>query len=257
MCMKKCNKCGTAYPATKEYFYIDKHMADNLFNECKECVKRRARRYNTENASIIKKKRSERYRKNRMSILAQQKEKYYANHDDIMLQRKKWREANPEKVRELRKKDRENNIERIRSKDAEYRKTSSYIAKRKQYITDNKEKRRETRRVYDLERRKVDPQYKLLTNLRTRLNRAIRAGFKKGRTVELVGCSIEELKMRLESQFVRGMTWDNYGDWHVDHRIPCAAFDLSKPEEQMRCFHHSNLQPLWAEDNLRKWAKIA
>lgn len=79
----------------------------------------------------------------------------------------------------------------------------------------------------------------------------------KGRTKNLLGCSIKFLKKHLESQFKLGMSWDNYGlyGWHVDHIRPCASFDLSKPEEQRKCFHYTNLQPLWAEENNRKRAK--
>jgi hypothetical protein len=55
-----------------------------------------------------------------------------------------------------------------------------------------------------------------------------------------------------EAQFLPGMTWENRSEWHIDHRLPCAAFDLLNPVHQRACFHFSNLQPLWAEDNQRK-----
>ena len=73
----------------------------------------------------------------------------------------------------------------------------------------------------------------------------------------LIGCSLEELKKHLESQFKPGMSWKNRGrnGWHIDHIKPCASFDLSKSEEQHKCFHYSNLQPLWAKENLRKGIK--
>lgn len=70
--------------------------------------------------------------------------------------------------------------------------------------------------------------------------------------MELIGCSVEKLMEHLEKQFTEGMTWGNYGRWHVDHIKPCAMFDFSKPEHQQECFHYSNLQPLWAKDNLKK-----
>lgn len=76
-------------------------------------------------------------------------------------------------------------------------------------------------------------------------------------TMELVGCSLEFLKNHMEKQFTHEMTWENYGTyWHIDHRIPCASFNLSTIEEQKRCFHWSNLQPLEAKENIRKGAKI-
>jgi hypothetical protein len=73
--------------------------------------------------------------------------------------------------------------------------------------------------------------------------------------MKLVGCSIIFLKRYLQKQFTVGMTWKNYGKWHVDHKIPCCQFDLSKESEQRKCFHWTNLQPLWARENLRKGRK--
>jgi len=83
-------------------------------------------------------------------------------------------------------------------------------------------------------------------------------GAKENKTVELLGCSIEECKSYLESKFIEGMSWDNHGlyGWHIDHIIPCASFDLTDPAQQQKCFHYTNLQPLWAEENLKKGCKI-
>jgi hypothetical protein len=72
-----------------------------------------------------------------------------------------------------------------------------------------------------------------------------------------LGCSSwDELKNYLEKQFTCGMNWENMGEWHIDHIIPCSSFDLTNIEQQMKCFHYSNLQPLWAKDNLSKSNKI-
>jgi len=75
---------------------------------------------------------------------------------------------------------------------------------------------------------------------------------------DLLCCTPGELKAHLESKFQPGMDWDNYGfyGWHIDHKIPCAAFDLTKEDEAKKCFHFTNLQPLWAKDNNFKRAKI-
>ena len=78
---------------------------------------------------------------------------------------------------------------------------------------------------------------------------------KTGNTMKLTGCSKEELLTFLEAEFENGMTWDNYGEWHIDHIRPCASFNLEDPEEQKKCFHWTNLQPLWAGDNIRKGDK--
>lgn len=88
----------------------------------------------------------------------------------------------------------------------------------------------------------------------TRIHHALKENKLSGVT-SLLGCTIKELKLHLESQFQEGMTWENYGKWHIDHIKPCAVFDLSRTEDQKECFHFSNLQPLWAMDNLRKNAK--
>lgn len=71
-------------------------------------------------------------------------------------------------------------------------------------------------------------------------------------TFSAVGCSADELRAHIEKQFTPGMTWANYGEWHVDHIRPCASFDLSDPEQFAACFNWSNLQPLWAAENLSK-----
>ena len=78
---------------------------------------------------------------------------------------------------------------------------------------------------------------------------------KSNRTMELLGCTIDELWTHLESKFTDGMTRDNHGTWHVDHIKACTKFDLTDPEQQQICFHWSNLQPLWAHDNIRKGNK--
>ena len=87
---------------------------------------------------------------------------------------------------------------------------------------------------------------------------ALSGRFKYGTTFDLIGCSSEFLRNHLKSQFTEGMTWENYGyyGWHIDHIKPCASFDLSDIEQQKLCFHYSNLQPLWAKDNMKKRNKI-
>jgi hypothetical protein len=107
-------------------------------------------------------------------------------------------------------------------------------------------------------KRLTDENFRLKNNLRRRINQAVRGTSKSMKTMKLVGCSINELKNHLETQFVVGMSWENYGKkgWHIDHILPCASFDLTDPEQQKKCFHYTNLQPLWADDNYRKKDKI-
>ena len=100
--------------------------------------------------------------------------------------------------------------------------------------------------------------YHIAANLRGRIRFAIKSQSckKANHTHALVGCTIPQLKIHLERYFVDGMNWDNYGEWHIDHIIPCNSFDLTIIEEQYKCFHYTNLQPLWAIDNIKKKDKV-
>ncbi len=101
-----------------------------------------------------------------------------------------------------------------------------------------------------------DINYRLARRIGGRIREAIKLGRgqKNSKSLHLLGCSIEELKIHLESQFKPGMTWQNHGHkgWCLDHIIPCVSFDLTKEEEQRKCFHYTNLQPLWAKENCGK-----
>ena len=111
-------------------------------------------------------------------------------------------------------------------------------------------------RKYEKEKRKNDPNFKIASNLRRRINNSLKQISKSKKTFDLLGCNIEQLWSHLEKSFKPGMTKQNYGDWHIDHIKPCASFDLTKLEEQSKCFHYTNLQALWAHENLSKGAKI-
>ena len=104
----------------------------------------------------------------------------------------------------------------------------------------------------DVESKQIE--YRMLHSLRGRLRQALNGTIKSRRTMELIGCSMAQLKEHLASKFKDGMTWDNYGrkGWHIDHVIPCASFNMTEPNEQKKCFHYTNLQPLWWLDNCRK-----
>jgi len=99
-----------------------------------------------------------------------------------------------------------------------------------------------------------DPVHKTKKNLRRRILHVLKDNTKSASTMELLGCSMEEFVSYMENKFLEGMSWDNHGvhGWHIDHIKPCASFDLTDPEQQKLCFHYSNLQPLWAKDNLKK-----
>ena len=122
----------------------------------------------------------------------------------------------------------------------------------KKYYYINKEKINNKFNLYSIQRRKTNVSFKILCNLRIRIWKALKGINKSKGTMRVIGCNIDFLKSYLESKFTSGMSWNNYSKWHIDHIKPCASFDLSKPSEQRKCFHYTNLQPLWAKDNLTK-----
>jgi hypothetical protein len=133
----------------------------------------------------------------------------------------------------------------------------------KQWASENKEKIRERKKVYRAIQRKTNSQYRIVNSLRCRVYWLLKNKTKAAPTLDMLGCSLSEFILHLESQFAEGMTWDNYGNpngdhslcWHIDHIKPCASFDLTQESEQKKCFHYSNLQPLWGIENIKKGSK--
>lgn len=114
--------------------------------------------------------------------------------------------------------------------------------------TPNRSQARQRQKI----REATDIQFKLRRRLRSRLKIALLKEYKSGSAVSDLGCSITQLKEHLQSQFTNGMSWENYGQWHIDHISPLAKFDLTNREQFLQACNYTNLQPLWAEDNLRK-----
>lgn len=177
------------------------------------------------------------------------------NYDKCLAYTRAWLLRNPDKVRES-----------IKRTEKKYGRTRSQLKKERmeRLKIENPEEwaRRRTdqnKRMYLA--RMANPKRRIKHRLTCRIGTALKRtlkmhgkGNKSTRTMELIGCSMDFVLVHLESQFKPGMTWQNHGifGWHVDHIIPCASFDLTNPEQQRKCFHYSNLQPLWAVDNLIK-----
>lgn len=122
---------------------------------------------------------------------------------------------------------------------------------KKQYAEAKKQWTRRNPKYY-VEYRNNNLSKKIAHSLRVRLRRAVRFGS----AIENLGCSVAELLAHLESKFTLGMIWSNYGKWHIDHIRPLSNFDLTNPEELAIACHYSNLQPLWAAENISKSAKL-
>ena len=130
----------------------------------------------------------------------------------------------------------------------------------KEYREKNIDKIREVKRNYERTRKANDPLYKLVANFRTAIWTVLKENNmdKYGHYFEILQYSPEELSIHLENQFTEGMTWENYGEWHVDHKLPITAFNFQEigDNEFMRCWGLDNLQPMWADENIRKSNKI-
>jgi len=126
----------------------------------------------------------------------------------------------------------------------------------KEYRLKNRIKKNEYIRNYRKKRRLVDPTFRIIESMRSRLKNFFKSNNIQNynKTFNIVGCSPQELKEYLEKKFTDEMSWDNYGQWHIDHKIPLSSA-ISDDEVYKLC-HYTNLQPLWAEDNLKKSNKI-
>lgn len=101
------------------------------------------------------------------------------------------------------------------------------------------------------------PSFRIAKNLRARVRDTLKFRPKSGKTLDLIGCNINFLRRYLETFFQPGMAWENYGKiWHIDHKLPCKSFNLADPAQQRLCFHWTNLQPLFAQENISKGAKV-
>jgi hypothetical protein len=151
------------------------------------------------------------------------------------------RQKYPDKIKEQQANFRERNKEKLRNKYKIWSRRRIDNGSQAKYMSEYSKKN------------------KISHNLRRRLQKALKGNFKSGSAVRDLGCSIEELKRHLESQFKPGMSWNNYGrdGWHIDHIIPLSKVDLSDREQLKKVCHYTNLQPLWAIDNLSKGNRIS
>lgn len=154
-----------------------------------------------------------------------------------------------EKARAKAKAKRLENPEKYRERDKER------YPDRREYYKKNPRKRRSYKGKSP---KRQGSTQQVSHNLASRVRFALKRGKKAAHTTELIGCTIACLKIYLESLWQPEMSWDNYGKngWHIDHIRPCTSFDLTDPEQQKECFHWSNLQPLWAKDNISKGNKV-
>lgn len=238
---KICNICDKELPATSEYFHRKKSGKYGFCAQCKICRNNLKKEYYQENKEEIKKSVKQYQMTNRDKIKEYKEQYYKKNKDEISNKKKTHYYENRERINERNRQYYSENKDKIKEQKTQYRKANlCRITKQKTQ--------------YANERRKTDISYRILENCRSRLKNVIRRqGESKSTTsMELIGCTVEQLLEHLENQFTEGMTWDNYGEWHIDHIRPCSSFDITDEQQQRECFHYTNLQPLWAIDNLIK-----
>jgi hypothetical protein len=221
--MKKCKKCKIE-KSIEEYYTCS--TKTKVYHEgiCKDCKNKKARENYHKNI-IKQRERGAKYRKNNPNNL---KEYYIKHKDEWKIKNKEYYDLHREEIN-----------------------TSA-----KKYAAFHRKERRERYK----KRIKYDIKYKIRNNLAKRIYSALKGTSKSRKTLDLLGCSVEEFKRYMEYKFIEGMNWENYGfgmdKWNIDHIILCARFNLLLEEEQRKCFHYTNLQPLWQLDNIKKGSKI-
>ena len=260
---RTCNQCGVekpidAFHRTGKYrVYVCKectcgHITSKVCNRC------RVEKNVSEFGKIEDSRDGYRYYCNEC-----RRKELLINGDAVNARRRKSRSINIEEARKKANNYYKENHSELREKAKAYRLTNRnhILTWEREYRQNNGDKIRKNYRKYVKNRRATDPNFKLRGNLRNRIKDVLSRGkYKKSaHTMELLGCTVDFFKKHLESKFVEGMTWKNYGGkngWQIDHIMPCASFDLSKPENQKKCFHYTNLQPLSAADNRKKHTSI-
>jgi hypothetical protein len=217
---KICSKC--LMEKSLDFFYNSKKYSLGVGCNCIDCEKQR--------------RKAARQRKREEMILAGTPMR--KAHD-----KNETQEEYKQRMRDKANKFYLKNSEVLLEKNREYWKDKKRTRTREQKNKMNKRLK---------ERRENDPVYKISSNCRVRFRNGLKGNPKSAKTEALIGCSFEFLKDYLESKFSSGMSWENYGEWHIDHIKPISKFNLLCPEEQKKCFHYTNLQPLWAKDNFKK-----
>ena len=268
---KVCTKCKEEKPATEF-----NRLKDGFQSWCKECKKKN----HLENKDRINLERREQWRKSHPLEYIEEGYKKCCKCNEIKPMDSEYfgKQSNSKDGFKHRCKacrtneymqNQKHNIQRsrnqyngnkdyiaIRNKTYKEERKEWYKEKDRIYYENNKEIIKSNVKHYRRERSKVDVGFRLIARYRTRIYKALKGILKTEKTKDLVGCSIEKLKLYIESMFIEGMSWNNYGEWHIDHIKPCSKFDFNNKKEIHECFHYSNMQPLWAKDNLKKSAKF-
>ncbi len=166
----------------------------------------------------------------------------------------KYREKNRQKLRDYNKEYKSLNKEKVSDYNKKWMKERYHIYK--EWVSNNRERVNEIKRKHELNKKSNNEIYKLTRIVRNSIRSSIKSlNFKKkNKTEEIIGCSMEYFSIYIQSTFSDGMTFENYGQWHLDHIIPISK--AKTYEDAIILNHYTNFQALWAIDNLRKYNKI-
>lgn len=159
------------------------------------------------------------------------------------------------------KTDKRKNDEKYKQSDILYKKKYEQSGRRKEISKIRyEEKKDEILKkciAYNKKKYNTDPYFKVVCYIRTRISKLLKQknADKYNKFYTYLGCSKQDFILYFQAKFKEGMTWENHGEWHIDHIKPCASFNLLDENEQKKCFHYTNLQPLWASENLSKGSK--
>lgn len=236
-----CIKCGVEKELIE--FHKKSSAKDGHRNDCKECCSVYSKGYREIHREKIRKLKCDYYTSNREKIITKSKHYRYKNYDIVKENDRVRSKLSYEKRKDYMKTYNEKNADKVREN-------------KRRYEQKNREFLREKRKKNISYREKTDPVFYLKKIMRKRLYDFLKTNSitKNKKTFEAIGCSPEFLKEHLEKQFKDGMTWENKGKWHIDHIIPLSSANTE--EELYKLCHYSNLQPLWAEENLKKGNKI-
>jgi len=254
---KICKKCQTEKSITE--FGNNKTEKDGKNIYCRECELKRMREYREKNREKINQS-SKDYRKNNPEKYKETIKKYLQKNPNMTSteRSKKYRENEEwkEKFRESSRKSYLKNIDKQKEKNKKYRiENKEKIDKlKKDWSNKNKEKVKKINYKSQEKKRKTDGFYRMKKNLRSRIRKFLINETNSKRTKEIVGLDKMDLKLYIQNKFLDGMSWENYGRWHLDHIKPLSS--AKNNEEVIKLNHYTNLQPLWAEDNIKKGNKL-
>ncbi len=246
--MKICIKCNIELQL--DNFSIAKGNKDGFCNKCKNCVSTYVKNHTIKNKVKIAKQRKEFREANKERL---SKPEIY-----VILNNKICTVCDIDKpIDEFNKCKRNKDAHRFECKICQSKKQKNYNQNNPEISKNYRIVNKDILNIKKNNKKKTDIQFKITCNLRTRLWGAIKNNFKSGSAVSDLGCTISDFKIYIEKQFKDGMTWENWGrdTWHLDHKNPLTNFDLTNREQLLMAVHYSNIQPLWANENLEKSSK--